>query len=293
MPIPAGTGLTRRSVLLRSAGLALAVYGAGKTLTPQAFEAAVAEAAGEHRVLVSIFMDGGADALSLLAPVNDARYVALRPTLRMLPGAGTTFEADTRLHVAPVRAGPARAVGRPGRRRRRRAGDRLRLAEPVALHLAPLLGGRRHRSRPPRPAGSGATSIASAASNVPIQGLSLDGSLSPQLATSTVAVAATNNISDYQFQARGVWGTMQTRMRTTLRPARRRRLGRPDPRAGPPGAVQRGAALERPRVGRQRRAAGRARTTRPRTPASRRGCRPSPGCSARRAPPATTCPCAA
>lgn len=72
MPVPAGTGLTRRSMLLRSAGLALAVYGAGRTLTPQAFEAAVAEAAGAHRVLVSIFMDGGADALSPLAPVTDA-----------------------------------------------------------------------------------------------------------------------------------------------------------------------------------------------------------------------------
>ena len=59
MPTPAGTGLTRRSVLLRSAGLALAVYGAGRALTPEAFEAAVAEAAGEQKVLVSVFMDGG------------------------------------------------------------------------------------------------------------------------------------------------------------------------------------------------------------------------------------------
>ena len=30
MPAPAGTGLSRRSFLLRSAGLALAVYGAGR-----------------------------------------------------------------------------------------------------------------------------------------------------------------------------------------------------------------------------------------------------------------------
>ena len=143
MPTPAGTGLTRRSMLLRSAGMALAVYGAGRTLTPEAFEAAVAEAAGEQKVLISIFMDGGADALSLLAPVNDARYIALRPLLRMLPGAGPTFAGDTRLQLAPVRPGPARAVGRPRLRRRRRPGDRLRLAQPVALHLAPLLGGRR------------------------------------------------------------------------------------------------------------------------------------------------------
>jgi uncharacterized protein (DUF1501 family) len=49
---------------------------------------------------------------------------------------------------------------------------------------------------------------------VPIQGLSLDGSLSPQLATSTVAVAATSDVSDYNLWARGVWGTEQTRMRS-------------------------------------------------------------------------------
>ena len=35
----AGTGLTRRSMLLRSTGLALTVYGAGRMLTPEAFEA--------------------------------------------------------------------------------------------------------------------------------------------------------------------------------------------------------------------------------------------------------------
>ena len=171
MPIPAGTGLTRRSVLLRSAGLALAVYGAGKTLTPQAFEAAVAEAAGEHKVLVSIFMDGGADALSLLAPVNDARYVALRPTLRMLPGAGPAFAADPRLHVAPLRAGAARAVGRRRRRRRRRAGDRLRLARTSRTSRRATSG----RSAPRTPTATtgwlGRYLDRVGSPNVPIQGL--------------------------------------------------------------------------------------------------------------------------
>ena len=34
MPEPAGTGLSRRSLLLRGAGLGLAVYGAGKLAQP-------------------------------------------------------------------------------------------------------------------------------------------------------------------------------------------------------------------------------------------------------------------
>jgi uncharacterized protein (DUF1501 family) len=48
---------------------------------------------------------------------------------------------------------------------------------------------------------------------VPNQGLSHDGSLSPQLATSSVAVAATDNVSGYSFRASGVRNTVEARMR--------------------------------------------------------------------------------
>src|SRR5688500_19417096 len=70
MPAPAGTGLDRRSFLLRSAGLALSVYGAGKL---GALEEGVAQAAegGPAPVLVSIFLSGGIDGLSVLAPHED------------------------------------------------------------------------------------------------------------------------------------------------------------------------------------------------------------------------------
>jgi uncharacterized protein (DUF1501 family) len=215
MPIPAGTGLTRRSVLLRSAGLALAVYGAGKTLTPQAFEAAVAEAAGEHRVLVSIFMDGGADALSLLAPVDDARYVALRPTLRMAPGAGPAFAADPRLQWHPSAAGLRELWDDAG----------------VGVAVAPAIGydspnqshfTSRHfwevgATDPVATTGWLGRYLDRVGSvNVPIQGLSLDNSLSPQLASANVAVAATTNVSNYQFSATNVWGTVQTGMRSAF-----------------------------------------------------------------------------
>src|SRR3954470_16220864 len=60
MPTPAGTGLSRRSFVLRSAGLAMSVYGASK-LGIGAFEEGVARAATApgQRVLVSVFMEGG------------------------------------------------------------------------------------------------------------------------------------------------------------------------------------------------------------------------------------------
>src|SRR5215210_4881053 len=74
MPLPAGTGLSRRSFLARGAGLTLAVYGAGK-LGLGAFEEGVAAAAGaNNRVLVNVFMPGGCDGMSILAPVGDPRY---------------------------------------------------------------------------------------------------------------------------------------------------------------------------------------------------------------------------
>src|SRR4029077_2854021 len=77
MPLPAGTGLDRRTFLLRSAGAALSVYGASM-LSPRHFEEGIAQAsaaAGPNQpVLVSIFMEGGWDSLSVLAPVGEAKY---------------------------------------------------------------------------------------------------------------------------------------------------------------------------------------------------------------------------
>ena len=73
MPLPAGTGLTRRSFVSRATGLALSVYGAA-SLGPKALEYGIASAAAQapanDPILVSIFLSGGADALTLLAPTS-------------------------------------------------------------------------------------------------------------------------------------------------------------------------------------------------------------------------------
>jgi uncharacterized protein (DUF1501 family) len=97
MPAPAGTGLSRRTFLSRSLGAALAVYG-GSRLGIDAFEAGIADAAADpSRVLVSVFLGGGMDGLSVLAPVGDAGYATLRPTLAT-PADGTrTFAEDATL----------------------------------------------------------------------------------------------------------------------------------------------------------------------------------------------------
>src|SRR3954469_3222883 len=90
MPDPAGTGLSRRSFLLRSAGLALSVYGGAKVLGAPAFEAGVAQAAGGpgDAGRLRVLLAGAIDSLSVLAPIGDAQYRRLRPTLGLEDGAG-------------------------------------------------------------------------------------------------------------------------------------------------------------------------------------------------------------
>jgi uncharacterized protein (DUF1501 family) len=97
MPAPAGTGLSRRTFLSRSLGAALAVYG-GSQLGIDAFEEGIANAAADpSRVLVSVFMGGGMDGMSVLAPVGDAKYASLRPTLATAVDGTRTFAEDPTL----------------------------------------------------------------------------------------------------------------------------------------------------------------------------------------------------
>ncbi len=99
MPLPAGTGLTRRKFVARSLGLALSVYGAGRL---QLFDEGIANAAtGEHSpILVSVFLQGGADSLSLLYPEGDPLYQKLRTELAVT--GGTQFTEDPRLYWNPA-----------------------------------------------------------------------------------------------------------------------------------------------------------------------------------------------
>jgi uncharacterized protein (DUF1501 family) len=106
MPEPAGTGLSRRKFLSRSAGLALTVYGASR-IPLSALETGVARAAQGDRILLSVFLEGGIDALSVLAPVGDPRYGPLRPNLAAKPGDGPSFTEDPRLQWHPAAAGIA------------------------------------------------------------------------------------------------------------------------------------------------------------------------------------------
>lgn len=118
MPTPAGSGLSRRSFLARSAGLGLTVYGAA-ALGPRVFAQGIAEAMASpptNPILVSIWLSGGLDSLDFLAPVNDPTYQSLRPTLKQTPSSNPAdvFSADTSLQWHP-NAGPIRDMFNAGK----------------------------------------------------------------------------------------------------------------------------------------------------------------------------------
>ena len=94
MPAPAGTGLDRRSFVSGALGLALSVYGLGKL---GLFEDGIAQAASgaAQPVLVSVFLPGGADSLSVLYPALDPNYRKLRPTLALPDAAGPATRRST------------------------------------------------------------------------------------------------------------------------------------------------------------------------------------------------------
>jgi uncharacterized protein (DUF1501 family) len=203
MPLPAGTGLDRRTFLLASAGAALSVYGASM-LSPRHFEEGIAQAAaasGEKRVLVSIFMEGGWDALSVLAPIGDPRYPKLRENLKLSSGEGEPFSEDTDLMWHPEAKGLAElhsegkvtvfpAVGYdPPDESHFTSRHYWEVGELEANTRTGWMG--RYLD------------IAGDPGN-PLQGLSLDYSLAPALATETMPVAAVSSPAAYRMWANGL-----------------------------------------------------------------------------------------
>jgi uncharacterized protein (DUF1501 family) len=208
MPVPAGAGIDRRRFLLGAAGGVLSVYGAGRLgLTNQLLGDGIAQAAATQGsgqpVLVSVFLAGGIDSLSLLAPVADPLYRKLRPTLAVAPDAGVPFGEDPRLHWHPSANSFAslHAAGKltvfPG----------IGYTSPDMSHFTS-----RHYWEVGQTETSTVTGwlgryldVAGSASN-PLQGLSMDGEMNPTLATAHNPVAAIDRPETFSVWLEGVWG---------------------------------------------------------------------------------------
>ena len=156
----------------------------GGLLDPAAFEAGIAagrRSAADAPVLVSVYLQGGIDSMSVLYPAGDPLYGQYRTDARAARGRG----AGVHRGPAPVLA-PAGGAARPAARRgqgQRDADGRLHRPQPVALHEPPLLGGGRHPGRPAAPAGWGATSTSSAPPTTRCRASASTTRCSPALAT--------------------------------------------------------------------------------------------------------------
>jgi uncharacterized protein (DUF1501 family) len=201
MPAPAGTGLSRRSFLVRSAGLTMAVYGAGKLGVGALEEGIAAAAGGSDRVLVSIFLSGGCDGMSVLAPVGDPRYSQLRPTLAYDASVGSAFAEDDRLRWTPPASGLATLHGEG----KVSVFPAIGYDHPDQSHFTSRhfweVGMTDTRGRY---GWLGRYLDAVGTPDNPLQGLSLSGDLSPALAPARVPVAAVERPEDFDLWVPGV-----------------------------------------------------------------------------------------
>jgi uncharacterized protein (DUF1501 family) len=188
----------------------VSVYGASRLDVGAFHEGVAAAAAGpQNPVLVSIFLAGGADSLTVLAPVGDSNYKSLRPKLAIADSQGTPFSEDGRLHWHPSMDGfaklhaegkvtvmPAIGYEHPDQSHF----NSRHFWEVGALDRRLVTGWLgRFLDRVGQP-------------DNPLQGLSLDGELSPALATARMPVSAVNGPGDYDFWAPGVWGDIENWM---------------------------------------------------------------------------------
>jgi uncharacterized protein (DUF1501 family) len=208
MPIPAGAGIDRRRFLLGAAGGLMSVYGAGRLgLGGQALSEGIAQAATVQGpaspILVSIFLAGGMDALSVLAPTQDPAYRKLRPTLAVAPSAGTPFTEDPSLSWGPAASGFAK------------------LHDAGKMTVFPAIGYAdadmsHFTSRHYWEVGAAEARLTTGwlgryldlvgSSTNPLQGLSMDGELNPTLATGVNPVAAIDRPEAFSLWLQDVWG---------------------------------------------------------------------------------------
>ncbi len=205
MPIPAGTGLSRRTFLSRSAGFALAVYG-GTTLSTLALDDGIARAASERsaatqNVLVSVFLAGGIDSLNVLFPAGDSRYYQLRPNIGLQQSSGIPYAADSRLFWHPSAKSIATLFGE----------GKVSVAPAIGYNNSDLSHfTSRHywevgaTDADLRTGWLGRYLDAIGTQDNPLQGLSLDVALQPALATAKVPVATIQAADQYTFVTPGL-----------------------------------------------------------------------------------------
>src|ERR1019366_8585516 len=153
--------------------------GGGRVRPPPPVEEGIPRpaAAPAQPVLVSVYLQGGIDSMSVLYPVGDPLYTKYRPVLALPEGAGPAFTEDPRLHWHPM-ATPLAQLHAEGK-----------------LSVLPAVG----YTDPDQ-------------SHFTSRHFWEVGATQAALATARMPVATIDTPSSYSFYARGVWGPPQTIM---------------------------------------------------------------------------------
>jgi uncharacterized protein (DUF1501 family) len=205
-------------------------------LDPARFEDGIASAAAgsSPHVLVSVYLQGGIDSMSMLCPAGEPLYAKYRPVLALPESAGPVFTQDTRLHWNPVAAPLAQLHGEG----KLSVAPAVGYGDPDYSHFtsrhfwevgatqAELLTGWMGRY----------LDIVGTPEN-PLQGLCLDYALQPALATARVPVATIDTPSRYSFWPREVAGPSLEAMFGSLGS-----LGQVGVQSGDPAMAQSGQA---------------------------------------------------
>jgi len=222
--------------MLRAGLGMMSVYGASK-LGFRDLQSGIASAQGSQEpIIVSVFMDGGMDALSVLAPVNDPVYRNLRKEgIRLDEGDGPEFAEDDSLMWHP-RATALDGLHRAGKLSVLPA---IGYTDPDQSHFTSRHYWEVGKLDPNLRTGwLGRLIDVIGVDDNPIQGLSLDGWLLPSLATASKPVAAIDG-STYDLWAPGVWGEVEPLMFEAVQT-----MGRTGAGSGDLGRVSAGRAAD-------------------------------------------------
>jgi uncharacterized protein (DUF1501 family) len=201
--------LTRRQLLGRSIGLGITLYASKLLTVDRLLEAAQAQNASEAPILVSVFLPGGCDLLATLPPMDQVgrlndlrRSLAVGDDIPRLPG-------ESRLGVHPALTdglgggiaglfGAGKVGFLPG----------IDYANPDLSHFhSRHFWERGLVTQDAGPGWLGRWLDRHGNADNPLQGLSMDATLSPLLRTAAAPAAALDDPSDAALTFGGTWGT--------------------------------------------------------------------------------------
>ena len=199
-------GLTRRNLLERGVGLWIGTAALAGMSTRGVLEAASAQAAAapDATILVSLYLEGGNDGLNTLVPLADPLYPTLRSRLGITPGTALALPGNPEFGWHPGLTG-LKALYDQGKVAVLPSVD---FADADQSHFNSAAYWRRGIVGPSFETAGwlGRTLDIVGVADNPLQGISVNYSPDPVLASHRAATATVYDPSNFNFNIDGVWG---------------------------------------------------------------------------------------